>query len=192
MANTHDQELAGQAWDRATSGITGATAELTKFRERFVAAITGQGAMDELDRDLEDQLSELDWQWPWFEEWYKKFTEWGVYPHLWPPMAPELDESEPYSDEELAAYRKAAIAPLIAHTAAMIFFRDRHIEKSHSFTKWRLAHKNDPAEMRVAIPKEIDIVSGNMSSLPPFFPGDRTSLQPQNPLGPEDDKRPPN
>jgi hypothetical protein len=71
----------------------------------------------------------------------------------------------------------------------MMFYRDRHLIKSHAFTKWRLTHRNDPAEMRVATEKEIAIMSGDMSSLPPFFPGDRTSLEPIRPLEPKDDQR---
>lgn len=190
MSTAQERDLARRSWDQATKGITGIDAALSDFRERFTTAITTGGSLDELDRELEEQLSEADWEWPWFEEWYKTFSEWGAYPYLWPPMAPEPDEAEPYSPEELAAYRKAAIAPLIAHTAAMIFYRDRHLEKSHSFTKWRLAHRNDAAEMRVATEKEIAIMSGDMSSLPPFFPGDRTSLESIKPLDPATDKRP--
>jgi hypothetical protein len=190
MADAKERDLARRSWDQATKGITGISSELAEFREKFVAAITEGGPMDELDRDLEDKLSELDWTWPWFEEWHTRFSEWKMNPHLWPPMQPEPDENEPYTPDELAAYRKAAIAPLIAHTAAMIFYRDRHLERSHGFEKYRLMHRNDGAEMRVATEKEIAIMSGDMSSLPPFFPGDRTSLEPIKPLEPKGDARP--
>ncbi len=76
------------------------------------------------------------------------------------------------------------------HTAAMMFYRDRHLSRSHLNQQWRLALQTDPTEMRVGMEREPAIMAGDMSKLPPFFPGDRTRLQPVNPLAPEDDKRP--
>lgn len=185
MASAQDRDGARRAWDQVTAGVTGAKAELADLREPFVQAIDKGEALTEVETQLEDKLAEADWTWPWYEDWYAKFTGWGVYPPLWPPLVPEPDPANPYSPEELAAYRKAGIAPLIAHTAAMIFFRERHLGKAHQHMRYKLAHKGDPAEMKAAAEREGQIVAGDYSVLPPFFPGDRTALEPDSPIGAE-------
>jgi hypothetical protein len=176
MPTAEDIEAAGAAWDRATAGITGAADELAVFRDEFAQAIAAGGSLHDLEDALQDALAEREWTWPWFEEWYGRFTEWGVYPFNWPPLAPTPTSDPPPSAEDLVVYRRAAIAPLLAHTAAMIYFRDRHLSRVRPGIKWRLALRNDEAEKRVAAEKSPAIEAGDLSELPPFFPGDRTTL----------------
>jgi hypothetical protein len=185
MASAQDRDMARKAWDQVTGGIQGAKAELADLREPFVQAVDKGEPLTEVEDQLQDRLAEVEWTWPWFEESYAKFDNWRMFPVLWPQLVPEPDEENPYSPDELAAYRRAGIAPLIAHTAAMIFFRERHLSKAHQHMKYKLAHKGDPAEMRSASEHEAKIVAGDYSVMPPFFPGDRTALEPDSPIGAE-------
>ena len=190
MADDIDKLIAELAWERATSGIKGAESERAPFKTRFAEAVASGASLEAIDEELADTLALRDWEWPWFEEWYQTFSGWGTFPPTWPPLAPPADEIGQYTPEDLAEYRKAAIAPLIVHTAAMMFFRDRHMSRAHLNQQWRLSLQTDPAEMRVGMDREPAIMAGDMSKLPPFFPGDQTRLKPVNPLSAEDDKRP--
>jgi hypothetical protein len=193
MATAEERDIARRAWDRTASAIAGATDVFKPLRERFVKAITEDQPLEDLENDLIDQLAVREWTWEWFEEWRKLFAEWGTFPASWPALAPEPDPSQPYTDDELAEYRRAAVASLIIPTAAMVFFRDRRMTKAFGFEKWTLATSEDPVEQRVAKDKQPAIMAGEFGSLPPFFPGDRTSMRavklPGAP-GPADDARP--
>lgn len=182
MGTSQDIEAARAAWDRTTAGITGAAEEIAAFREAFAEALAAGESLHALEEELQDALAERDWTWPWFEEWSATFAEWGVHPGNWPPLAPTPTPDPPPTAEDLAEYRRAAIAPLIAHTAAMIYFRDRHLSRARPGIRWKLAPRSDEAEQRVAAQKGPAIEAGDLSSLPPFFPGDRTTLTTDMPL----------
>jgi hypothetical protein len=184
-----NRELASEAWDQATKGISGVEAELAGFKDRFVQDIVIGMPMADLEDKLMDLLAVADWTWPWFEESYKQFGEWRMWPNVWPQLRPD-DDGTTYTPDDLAEYRKAAISPLIIQTAAMIFFRNRHMGKSSEFTQWKLFHTGDAASMRASEAYKDKIKAGDMSKLPPFFPGDKTRVQADNPLKPDDDKRP--
>jgi hypothetical protein len=182
--------IAENAWDAATKGISGADAVLAEIKPKFVFNIVAGMAMPDVEDDLADKLAVVDWTWPWFDEAYEKFGEWGMWPNVWPQLRPP-DDGTTYSDEDLLEYRKASIAPLIISSAAMIFFRDRHLGKSHMHQKWKLVHTGDAASMRFSEPWSQKIKDGDLSAMPPFFPGDKTRIGAETPLSPEDDKRPP-
>jgi hypothetical protein len=184
-----NKAMAEHAWDVATKGITGADDVLAAIKPRFVANIVAGLAMPDVEDDLADQLAVRDWTWPWFEDSYAMFDEWRMWPNVWPQLRPS-DDGQDYSDADLAEYRKAAIAPLIISSAAMIFFRDRHISKSHMHQTWRIVHTGDAASMKSSERYSQKIKDGDLSVLPPFFPGDKTRIGADNPLKPEDDKRP--
>jgi hypothetical protein len=193
MATAEERDLARRAWDRTASGIAGLGEVFKPLRERFVKAITEGTPLDELENDVIDQLAEREWTWDWFEEWRTLFAETGEFPRSWPALAPEPDPDQPYTEAELAEYRRAAVASLITPTAAMVFFRDRRMSKAFGYEKWTLAHGDDPVEERIAKDKAVAIMGGDFSSLPPFFPGDRTSMRAvmlPGP-GPQNDARPP-
>ena len=185
-ANT---KLAASAWDQATRGITGADQVIAALKPRFVEAIVEGRAMPDVEDDISDQLAVADWTWPWFEESYKMFGEWRMWPNTWPQLRP-ADDGTDYSDDDLAEYRKAAIAPLIISSAAMIFFRDRHVSKAHPHQKWRLVHSGDAASMRASEPHTQKIKDGDLSTMPPFYPGDKTRIGADNPLKADEDQRP--
>lgn len=185
-----NKAMAENAWDVATKGITGADAVLAEIKPRFVVNIVAGMAMPDVEDDLADKLSVIDWTWPWFEESYKKFNEWRMWPNVWPQLRPS-DDGQSYSPEDLAEYRKASIAPLIISSAAMIFFRDRHLSKAHMHQKWRLVHSGDAASMKFSEPWSQKIKDGDLSEMPPYYPGDKTRIGADSPLKPDDDKRPP-
>jgi hypothetical protein len=193
MATAEERDLARRAWDRTASGIAGATDALKPLRERFVKAITEGTPLEEVENEVVDQLAEREWTWEWFEEWRKLFAETGEFPKSWPALAPEPDPDQPYTEAELAEYRRAAVASLVVPTAAMVFFRDRRMAKAFGYEKWTLAHGDDPVEERIARDKAPAIMGGDYGSLPPFFPGDRTSMRAVMLPGPRpgDDARPP-
>lgn len=177
-----DLATAEHAWTQARAGITGAEGEISAFKDRFASTIAAGKPLQEIEDDLQDQLAVVDWQWPWFEEWHGKFTEWGTFPLTWPPLAPPAEERDQYSADDLAEYRRAGMALLLAQTAAMIFYRDRHLSKSHMHQAWQLGHVGDPVEGRVAEAYDDAVRAGDLSKVPPYFPGDRTSLKPNSPI----------
>lgn len=176
-----DGRFAAAAWDVVTSGIQGVAAELAAFKPAFVALFVAGSDSRRFDRDLTSTLRERQWTWPWFDEWDQRFADWGAWPTLWPELAPDDVDDEEYSEEEIVRFRREAMAGLISHTALMVAYRDWHLSKAQPYHRWRLVSV-DEVEKRVAEAMSAPEVTGP-AQLPPFFPGDRTTLQNVGPFG---------
>ncbi|MGV1823752.1 hypothetical protein [Agrobacterium vitis] len=174
-----EKTLAGNAWDQITSGIEGATQELADMRAGFVNTVTEGAVFRKFEKVLVSRLGTVEWKWPWFETSLEMFREWDVWPQMWPDLTPdeEVVELEEYSADELAIFRREQISPLISHAASKIYYRSLSMRLMPTGITWRLAYTSDTAEKLAAEPYEAAILAGDISILPPFFPGDRTSLQ---------------
>ncbi len=183
MTNFSDRELASQAWDQVTQEINGAEDELKTLREPFIEVMITGNVMRKLEKQAAETLGNVPWIWPWFEKWEAKFTQWDAFPYSWPDLLPDEDEIEEWSPEEMAVLRRQEMAPLILHTAEKIFYASKHMlpYKTGDMRmpeSWRLVQMDDPTENRIAATYEANIAAGDLSVVPPFFPGDRTTLQP--------------
>ena len=180
-----DEELrpfATAAWRLVSSGIVGAQDRLQAAEPRFIACMIDGMPRRQLDRHLEQSLADAEWTWPWFEQWAVYFDRQGAWPFLWPCLEPDIDpdDDDPpvYLPAELVAYRRAAIAPLIASVAAKMAYRDRN--ESRPIPKWfgwRLSMLDDKVENQIAERYRPAVEAGDLTHLPPYFPGDRTTLQ---------------
>lgn len=181
MIDPGDGRYALDAWTSVASDIVGEAArrKLDEQRSAFVATFVLGGAARTLERAVADQLSEVEWTWPWFEEWERRFDEMQIWPVRWPlPFLDEYEVAADYSSYELASMRRRAIAPLIVDTAFRVAYRSKHISQHVEGWGWRLVSMpDDEAELAVARGYRDAIEGGDLSFLPPFFPSDRTSLQ---------------
>jgi hypothetical protein len=130
------------------------------------------------DKELVTSLATIDWRWPWLEEWEEKFESAGHWPFMWPDFVPGDSEDEDYTAAELAIYRRQAIAPLITHTASALSYHLRDADMIFRVgQRGRLVLLDDPAERWAAAQYPAEFTFSETMVIPPFFPGDRTSVQ---------------
>jgi hypothetical protein len=122
-------------------------------------------------------LSEITWNWPWFNEWYSAFKEVGAWPSMWKQEASNFPHIERHN-----ASRQLRIAKvyILAHTISMVTCRVR------DFNKWKLNSVSKElnllslpecrVECEVAADYSSTIKASDWTTWPPFFPGDRTSV----------------
>lgn len=177
------EELAVATWRALTQPMTGAEAVLASFEAEWaLGIISGDLPNWKFERKLCAALRQVEWSWPWFAEWYASFNAAGEFPFMWRGIN---DKGE----LEIVAAR------LLVHTASHLYYRNRRLVAHTMATLngqvvrtgqpagwlpegwfWTLADAGDPIEMRIAEPYRAAIEAGDLTHIPPFFPGDRTSL----------------
>lgn len=173
-----ERELLHQSWRFVADGVAGAETVLARFAEPWATAIHYGDDLRKLERRLADELHGVDWRWPWFEQWARTFLAWRAWPHMWSKIEKALaDEDE---DADVRDVIDDQVGRLIIHTAAKVFYMRRNVLKGACVDwPWRLVFIDDPggvAERRAGSPYRDAVTRGDLSVLPPFFPGDRTGL----------------
>jgi hypothetical protein len=142
------------------------------------------------------------WVWPWFDEWREKFRQAQAWPGMWTEIAeldqeappPDPDEEDDYgmTPEGVQATLAEAQVELLHHSVSMMGYRLRDmvnlLNRSSSPEVWRIkltSIAGCPVEEAIAA-QFADAVAGWMPGqdfppLPPYFPGDRTSVDLVNP-----------
>lgn len=167
-------DIVRAGWDLIV-GNTSIRVELAEaayldFHDTFVA---GASARD-LCTVLQRHLSRTTWHWPWFQEWHQHFAPRGEVPYLWQDLAWAAAKS---------GGQPSDLVPLLEHSVSATIFRLRNLRQWAEMAQPLfpiLAPVNDfqgKVEQRLAREMWPKIASGDWSVLPPFFPGDRTSLQ---------------
>lgn len=160
------------------SQITGARDVLAQFQPKFVEGMLQGDTLRMFDKDLVAALATVDWRWPWLEEWEEKFDSAGLWPFMWPNFVPEDAEDDDYTAGELAIYRRQAMAPLITLTASALSYHFRNADMIFRVgQRGRLVFMDDPAERWAAAQYPAEFTFTETMAVPPFFPGDRTSMQ---------------
>lgn len=120
-----------------------------------------------------DTISKTRWKWPEFEKWRAVFIENEQWPYTWKRQ--RLHEM-PDGNEQQEEYWQQRIARILVHTITMRAYslRDEQ-ERIENRMQQRFAEKTDDVcEVEAEICRQYD--AGELKGLPPFFPGDRTSL----------------
>lgn len=166
-------DICAVAWRSVVSQIEGDVAFFDRFGVEFVRLMIAGDAFRKFNSRLGEVMSNRQWTWPLLERWEALFATEGVSPYMWDFEPPTHDRGG-----EKSAARSHGVAKVITHTAAMRAYADRHARKSTSFFAARALFKTDcPAENLVASRFEAAIAAGDLSVVPPFFPGDRTTLR---------------
>lgn len=127
-------------------------------------------------RALAAEVFEVEWHWPEFERWHAFFVEEGIWPVMWEAFEPPHDLEE---DEEFEAGPVARVR-LLTHTLSSTTYRLRDtVNTLPTGWSWDLAvvGDGDDVEPRIAALHQARVRRGDLSALPPYFPGDRTSLR---------------
>lgn len=120
-----------------------------------------------------DTIMQSDWRWQEFEEWRIKFNDLGQWPYLWvKERLHEMPDSNFYTDE----YWQKRIARILVHTITMRAYslRDEQQKIECGSTQRFADSADDTCPIETEICRKFNI--GLLTGLPPFFPGDRTSL----------------
>lgn len=176
-----DPELVSRAWDWVTSGIIGANDILLQAKPRFVAIMADGDVFRAFNRDLAAQLAGVEWEWPWLEEWRAKFRLAGLVPYLWRREEDGVFWPGTWSDLTFPPQGLSTVS-LIAHTASASTYSLRRVIEGLEVRggrekRLRLATPIDDAEAWASgtfAPQRWVDPNGD---LPPFFPGDRSSVQ---------------
>lgn len=167
-----------RGWQEVTAGIAGASAELAALEAQFASTMQDGQALRTFDRALGAALDGKLWDWPLLDGWQGRFEAEGLWPYIWPDFQPDEEEIAEYDARELAAFRRHAATPLISHTAMMTGYRHRNQAMlTEAGVSLRLVSMGDSAEDWVSGPYITALANGDHRHLPPYFPGDRTSVQ---------------
>lgn len=185
---TDVREEARAAWDSVCTEIAGAKTRLNGFRPTFARGMADGLSLRREIAEFAAGMETARWTWPAFDRWLETFSTWGEWPHMWQPVAEAL--AEDMEPENRAVALRNAAACLIPHTAMARFYVAQHAENFVRLVPrgWtlRLVFIDDnggPAERRAAEPFRARIECGDLSMRPPFFPGDRTTVQAVPPAG---------
>jgi len=146
------------------------TGLLTDFR-----AGNDGGNIREIERRFDARLSTVAWSWPWFDEWRHRFAESDRWPYMWQHYWQSRVAAQP---EYLERQRRA----LLADTILRAVTQARELASGRSALRqlgaedfrWSL-HTGDGEFHDVYLPGiGPAIARGDLSRLPPFFPGDRS------------------
>lgn len=126
------------------------------------------------NKALSAALKDTDWRWPWFDASAEGFDQDGEWPHMWLREGLETEKA------------RAEVQPrcvILAHTLSMTAYRMRDMadDAMKDLARRRGGYRLSvvagcPVEARVAAQHAASIEAGDMSRLPPFFPGDRTTI----------------
>lgn len=154
-------------------GRTSIPSDVVERLEPIFIAAHRSGLPREEARRMDEHLAPVTWRWPWFEEWVERFKNLGIEPYLWRSLREETDRrgrGDADIRPRLLGYTISAHAYRIRDIVATLRIPDR---------RWpRLSVVGGcPAEDLAAREVWPAIARGELSILPPIFPGDRTSLQ---------------
>ena len=155
--------LCREAWEK----VAGPARLPTALREAWIAA-NGTGDPRQEVKALAEGLRGVAWSWPWFATWQRDFDARGALPYIW--------ESNDYRLRP----ERARVA-ILAHTLNTVLGALDRASGLPELAERRGGYRlvviaGCPVEADVASRYAQRIEAGDLSTVPPFFPGDRTSL----------------
>lgn len=187
------------AWDRVTVDMTGGGAALAKARRPWIKARAEGADTRHIERELEDGLLRSRWHWPWHQRWLERFTAARMWPSMWNLTSSATMRLEMnFPEAETAQERrdlicdehdriKANAVKLFTHTVSTMASTERdrrqHAEIDTSILgwSWTLSNTMDPpALVEALLPAALSafdaLYPAPNTPLPPYFPGDMTSV----------------
>lgn len=142
------------------------------------------GSPSKMDNAVITILGGKNWDWPWFDSWYEKFSVSKMWPRMWADFEIYQEDKEKYFKK----FTKQKCV-LLSHTLFMMTYTFRRIaliqrdwadreviEKMPGYKYYIYLNMIDDGYFSV----EKDAVGGQKvldeEHFPPYFPGDRTSL----------------
>jgi hypothetical protein len=120
-----------------------------------------------------DTILKTQWTWHEFDKWHSLFSQQKKWPYLWRQQRlNELPDDESYKSE----YWQQRILRILVHTISMRAYaiRDEQLKIGNGMKERFADDVGDECEVEAMICKQFN--AGDLKGLPPFFPGDRTSL----------------
>lgn len=139
------------------------------------------GSPRDCDKAAVDYLAGSGWTWGEFDRWNEEFSRRTMWPYMWSALKGEALEGWQVRRKE-----KAKCA-LLSHTITMSFYVLRNYYQHRAFIEARGRSFDVNRDMRVSAIDGCQIEAefsqrfnvGKTVDLPPFFPGDRSDLQPK-------------
>lgn len=163
--------FAFQAFRECAQATSIASQLVESGAEAFAAAWAEGRSHWTIVKTVQAAIVETAWDWPTFDRWAQRFTGMGAWPRMWEDLVTNgVLKAEPNR------------LPLLVHFASSTAARSRDI------ALWRqleqplyplLSVVRDAWQAEAIIASEAwpRIARGDLSVLPPFFPGDRTMLR---------------
>lgn len=166
------------AFARIAPGLDMAPKGIEALRTAYQAA-DRSGDPKRLWRNVSDVLAEEVWRWPWMEQCAADLRRRGLWPHDW-------IENKIAQPLEWSAVSHAARTRLMLATLGAAVFTTRQLADFQALVKDgvirpTLTLKTGDQRCGASIAYEMEyksaVEAGDFRALPPFFPGDATSVR---------------
>jgi hypothetical protein len=151
---------------------------LEELRKAFQAAERNGDPRREW-RDVSDTVAHCIWSWPWMEDSAQRFAREGIWPLRWlqdkVPCPLDWHQVTHAARVQLLLY---TLHGAVSTEKALAAFKEN---KRDNIIPGRLSLETGDRRCAASIDAEVrfqpQVAGGNLSVLPPFFPGDATELR---------------
>jgi len=180
----NDHAAAAAGFKRVFESVRLDRAKYNELLDWYVEGAPHGNVRDD-QRICERLLTSVEWAWPWFDEWRDRFAAIGEWPHMWIKYA-KLEASPPqWPLEYVRTQRERERIALLVDTLWRAAAQARDLDSGREAIKllgpgkfhWYL-HTGEGVFHDRFVPRIAErIAVGDLSKLPPYFPGDRSIVQ---------------
>jgi hypothetical protein len=161
-----DEKL--RAFDRVMAGIVASEGRIASLRKRFEAEFPWAKNTHVIEDMIRDVFPDGEWEWGWHTIWSARFERIGVRPCMW-----LQNYQTKYGPD-----RQSLLAHYVTHVGYAEGKLARRLPSDDMCCIDMPMHDEAPQIIELLHELALGYAKGNVgSSLPPFFPGDRTGFR---------------
>jgi hypothetical protein len=167
-----------EAFDRVAAGLRVAAAGLDKLRKAYATAERQGLNSADMHRRVTAAIGEFVWEWPWFEQCADHFASAGLLPLMWQ----QEGLSNPVRWAEIPHNVRVRLLTATLNTTVWSVRDIKDAaqmirEAPHHHMTVSIGDKRCAATAAMVERFRPQVERGDYSALPPYFPGDQSSLE---------------